>query len=312
MSASWPSCSVVICTRYRAQTLQTCLQAVSRLDYPDFELLVVDNTVGDPSTQEVAERHRAKWLVEPTAGLSRARNRGSLASGKEIVAFLDDDALPEPGWLSALAAQFQDPRVMAVAGRTLTRAVSSNGSRPSLNGDFLDLGGKEQRVVDLSTAFWFQCANFGGIGNGMNMAFRRQAWEIWPGFDERLGLGSAIEGCEEHYSFFSLIDRGYRVVYTPDAVVRHPSPHRTLREVRSRFLKECVASGAYMTFLFWEEPRYRKDVLRFVSESLLGVRRDWRSGKRVPWKIVPAWRVLLARCAGPFVYLRSRIGGNHR
>ena len=285
---------------------------MSRLEYPDFDVVVVDNTPGDPSTHEVAERHHARCLVEPVTGLSRARNFGSAASRNDIVAYLDDDALPEPGWLSALVTEFQDPQVMAVAGRTLSSIVSRNGGAPASNGDYVDLGGKELRVVDRGTPCWFQRANFGGIGNGMNMAFRRQAWEVWPGFDERLGLGAAIEGGEEHYSFFSLIDSGYRVVYTPDAVVRHPACPRPAHEVRSRFLKECVGAGAYLAFLFFEEPRYRRDVLRFVGEWLLGVRRDWRGGERVPGRIAPAWRVLLARCCGPFVYVRSRLGRNQR
>lgn len=306
-----PTCSVVLCTRYRSEFLGVCLQAASCLDYPDFELVVVDNSPGDPATREVAEQHKARYVVERRKGLSRARNRGRAAANGEIVAFLDDDALPEGGWLSALAAAFEDPQVMAAAGRTLERIASGNGHGPASQDEYCDMLGTEPFVLDRDTSCWFQRANFGGVGNGNNMAFRRTAWEVWPGFDERLGLGADIEGGEEHYSFFSLIDRGYSVAYTPEAVIRHPLCPRPAEQVRKRFLQDCVSAGAYMAFLLFEEPRYRGEVLQFVREWLTGAERDWQNGweshQHVTSRVAPAWRVFLARCYGPLVYLRSRL-----
>jgi len=302
MPAFQPRCSVVVCTRYRSQTLISCLEALSHLDYPDFEVVVVDNSPGDTPTREVAERYRARYVLETVTGLSRARNRGSAVASSDVVAFVDDDAVPEQQWLSALVRQFEDPQVMAAVGRTLER--SFNGAS---NDDYIDVWGKEKLIVDRNTPYWFQRANFGGIGNGGNMAFRRQAWDIWPGFDERLGLGASIEGGEEHYSFFSLIDRGYRVVYTPDAVVRHPSCHRSEQQVRDRFLQDCVSAGAYLAFLFCEEPKYSREVLRFVGESFLGFRRPWKSGAPVTRPVAPAWRVLFNRLRGLVAYLLFRM-----
>ena len=74
-----------------------------------------------------------------------------------------------------------------------------------------DANGHPESVFDRETPFWFERANFGGIGDGGNMAFRRCVFDIWPGFDERLGRGAVIDGGEEHYAFFSLLDRGYRI-----------------------------------------------------------------------------------------------------
>jgi hypothetical protein len=53
-------------------------------------------------------------------------------------------------------------------------------------------------VVDRQTPAWFERANFGGIGDGGNMAFRRYAFAVWPGFDVRLGRGALLHGGEEH------------------------------------------------------------------------------------------------------------------
>src|SRR3954462_7645696 len=143
-----PSCSVVVCTRYRSQTPNSWLEAITRSDYPDFEIVVVDNSPGDPPTREIAERYNARYVLEPTTGLSRARNRGSAASNGDIVAFLDDDTLPERGWLSGLVAQFENPRVMAAVGRTLERITTTVGDGSGSTGEFVDFGGHETKMID--------------------------------------------------------------------------------------------------------------------------------------------------------------------
>jgi hypothetical protein len=67
------------------------------------------------------------------------------------------------------------------------------------------------------------------------MAFRGGTFEVWRGFDENLGRDTILNGGEEYYEFFTLIEGGYRIVYTPDAIVRHPCTH-TMEEMHSRHL----------------------------------------------------------------------------
>jgi glycosyltransferase involved in cell wall biosynthesis len=114
-----PSCTVVICTRDRPEQLDRCLAAVARLAYPHYDVLVVDNAPSDDRTRLVVARHGARYLLEPVTGLSRARNFGACASSSAVVAYLDDDSIPEPAWLDRLALEFRDPEVMAVTGRIL-------------------------------------------------------------------------------------------------------------------------------------------------------------------------------------------------
>lgn len=78
-----------------------------------------------------------------------------------------------------------------------------------------------------------------------------------------------------NYAFFTLIDRGHRLGYTLDAVVRHPFS-RTLDEFRVEYLQARTVGAAYLTFLFFEAPRHRAAVLRYLVESLRGVPRVWR------------------------------------
>jgi glycosyltransferase involved in cell wall biosynthesis len=298
------SCSVVICTRNRPEVLARALQALKQQTIRDFELVVVDSAPNGHPAGDVTSRYGARCVVEPVPGLARARNRGARCCHTDLVAYLDDDCLPSPDWLERILAEFQDDRVIAVGGR-VEGILPEQGVEPWHYAAARDSRRPQRRRVDSRTAGWFELANFGALGDG-NMAFRRAAFNVWPGFDERLGRGGPLHGGEEHHAFFSLIDRGYAVVYTPAAVVRHPLP-LTASELRGRCLKELRGTAAYVSMLWSEQPRYRAPLLRFVLEGLLGRRRSWRDpATRVPDSIVPRWRALLAVLSGPLLYRRVR------
>lgn len=293
---------MVVCTRNRPAWLEKCLEAAARLDYPHFDLVVVDSAPQDARVEEIAQRFGARYLLEPRPGLSRARNHGATACQTDIVAYLDDDSIPEPPCLSHLVREFADPQVMAVVGRTVPISLETEAERlsASMNG----YGASRPRlVVDRDAPRWFEMANFGGIGDGGNMAFRRAAFEVWPGFDERLGRGAPLFGGEEHNAFFSLLDRGYRVVYTPAAIAQHPYP-RTLEELRTRHFKTLSGTMGYLTLLVVEQPRYRRATLKYIMEALRGTPRAWRYHVQRPRpKIISWWRAALALLAGPFRYV---------
>jgi len=297
-----PLCTVVIATHDRPGLLDRCLAALAQLDYARFDVIVVDNAPTDTRTHEVALRHGVRYCIEPVLGVNRARNRGARSTEADIIAYVDDDAVPERGWLSALIEEFKDPFVMAAAGKNLplnteAETEKSLGLRRGFN------LGQERRKVDRQTPFWFEIANFGGIGIEMNMAFRRSAFEVWPGFDERIGYGTAIAGCTGHSAFFSLIKKDYRVAYTPHAVVHHAYP-QTLKDLRTRHLKSLRASAGYLTLLFVEQRHYRAAVLRYVIGYIRGMKRVWRPEVTIPMRIAPRWRELLACLPGPFLYMQ--------
>ena len=123
-----PTCTVVICTRNRPTELGRCLEGVARLRYSNFDVLVVDNAPTDDRAREVAACWHARYIAEPVVGLSRARNRGARACDTDIVAFLDDDSIPEPEWLSRLVREFKNPSVMAVTGRSAASAFKRRRS----------------------------------------------------------------------------------------------------------------------------------------------------------------------------------------
>lgn len=218
------------------------------------------------------------------------------------MAFLDDDAIPDPDWLRALAAEFQDSAVVAVTGRIVS-PVHDAGTNPStILSDHIEFG-LERRVFTRQKPFWFEAANFGGIGIGANMAFRRSVFDEWPGFDRRLGRGAPLRGAEENFAFFCLLEERGSIVYTPHAVVYH-GHQLDAKALREHYL-ENAATFAGLLSLLLVETKYRWRLLKFLFGALTGKRRSWRieAMPRHP-ALVPRWRILLACLRGPLLYAK--------
>ena len=298
-----PRCSVVVCTRDRGEQLQRCLRSLARLEYSNFEVVVVDNAPGQPA-ERIAAQFGARYLLEPVPGLSRARNLGARASDAEILAFLDDDAVADPQWLAALAREFADPAVIAVTGRILPLSQETEAER--LAAEFADYDSwRARRVIDRRCPNWFEMAAFGGIGSGTNMAVRRRGLEFWPGFDERLGRGEVLAGGEENLAFVQLLEHGDAVVYTPVAIVHHPNP-KTLEALRARFLRDSTIAAAYTLMLLAEMTGYRGRLLRYVLGAFRSRPRPWRGAAPANVRLASRWSVLWSWLRGIPLYLRMR------
>ena len=144
--AGRPDVTVLIPARDRPVLLDRCLAALGR-GYP---VVVVDDGSRDPAAvAAVTAAHGAELVRRPVnGGAGPARNTGLLGVTTDLVAFLDSDTTPGPGWIERLAAHLADPAVAAVAPR-----IVPVPARPSWAGRYtaaacpLDLGGAEARVV---------------------------------------------------------------------------------------------------------------------------------------------------------------------
>jgi glycosyltransferase involved in cell wall biosynthesis len=284
-----PTVTIVICTRNRPAFLEKCLESVATLQPPPDDVLIVDNSEGNAETESIARKFAVRYLIEPTPGLSRARNRGMAESHTAVVAYLDDDAKPDQQWLKFIIEPFADPQVASVSGTIVF--LGSNPANPAR---------EIYRTLSNQDPQWFEIATFGGLGWGSNMAFRKAACAGRTVFDLRLGRGAPIEIAEENHAFASLLLRGYKAVYVPDAIVVHPFTNGNIEERAAR-------SVAYWLLLFSDFPGHRMDLLRFLSRRLRRKPLTWPRNPQTPGELITSgWRVYLrASLRGGVLFLRS-------
>ena len=132
--------SIVVVSRGRPEALHRCLLGISQLFYHPFEVVVVADAQGCAAASQYA-RH-IKLVTFDQANISAARNVGLDHAGGQIVAFIDDDAVPEPSWLDHLIAPFSRTSVDAAGGwvrgrngisfQNQSRSVDPNGNQVSI------------------------------------------------------------------------------------------------------------------------------------------------------------------------------------
>jgi GT2 family glycosyltransferase len=111
--------SVLVCTRNGSSTLSSCLEALGRQTHPNYEVLVIDDGSTD-STPEIAQRFpQVRYVRQEHAGLSAARNLGMLEASGSLLAYTDDDCIPDEDWLLYACRAFEDPQCVAAGGPNL-------------------------------------------------------------------------------------------------------------------------------------------------------------------------------------------------
>lgn len=301
-----PVMSVVVCTRERPDDLARCLNALGAQTVSPLEVIVVDNAPRTDHTRTVVMTYGARYVLEPRPGLDCARNAGLRAARASIVAYTDDDAVPNPEWAEALRSALADQEVAGVAGAMLPFEVETEAQR--LFERYLEGGaGRRDRAQRRVFARPFPPAAAGHVGVGANMAFRRSALEAVGGFDEAFDCGTLTRSGGDTEIFARLLSAGYRLVYEPGAVVRH----RHRRELRG--LREQLFGYGVGVYAFWmHRVMHHRDLdaARFAVGTFFkhGGRRLRRSilgrADALPPALVLA--ELLGCLYGPVAYLRAR------
>jgi GT2 family glycosyltransferase len=205
----WPRISVVVCSYNGARTIRDCLEGLQKLQYPDFEVIVVDDGSTD-ATAAIAQEYRVKLIRTENRGLSNARNTGLASATGEIVAYIDDDAYPDPHWLTYLAATFLPTKHVGVGGPNLA---------PAYDGPFADCvanapGGPVHVLLSDQEAEHIP---------GCNMAFRKANLQAIGGFDPQFRTaGDDVDVC------WRLRHSGWTLGFSPAAMVWH-HPRNSLK-----------------------------------------------------------------------------------
>ncbi len=230
--------SVVVCTRNRPELLARCLVALAAQP-GSFEVLVVDQ--GDVLVQ-LPDDSRFRHLPHGERGLAAGRNAGGRAAAGKVIAFVDDDAVPDPGYIQALERAFAEtPGLAAAAGRILALEDGRPYARTHDN---------QPRM--LGRRDWLRFL-------GGNFAVRRPVLEEVGPFDERFGAGRPWASGEETDYFFRMLYRNCRVAYVPEAVVRHPREaiKQAPPELRRKLFACARGQGALMARHLQDFANYR-------------------------------------------------------
>jgi hypothetical protein len=346
-NSNLPRISVVVPTiLVRIEDIERCIEQIGRLDYPDFEVLLVDNRrvvpERDPLPGLVRNRPWLRVIREPRPGISAARNAGVAQANGEIIAFTDDDVRVDSQWLRAIGTRFAlNPLMDAVSGLILPAELESPAQVwfERFYGGF----GGERTFVPVSLEIDRRIGRFSvgsqvlvrdsfgaeighllifGVGGayvaGANMAFRKSTLERIGGFDVALGTGTPARGGEDLAAMILTLWGGGQIGYEPGAFVLHRHRYE-YAELLAQMDDYGLGYTAMLTSLVWNDPRH---FLAFASQLPLALKKIAAMGvERVRrerlsevagqlsargYPSVLARHERLARLRGPAAYARSR------
>jgi glycosyltransferase involved in cell wall biosynthesis len=314
--ADAPFFSVVVATRDRPESLANCLCSLTSLEYPRYEILVVDNAPSTPDTAALVQgmaRSGApvRYLQEQRRGLSWARNHGLRHAKGELVAFTDDDVVADRYWLASLAQGFRAADgVACVTGLVLPLELETpaqiwfeqySGFSRGFTRRVFDLGEHRPKL----RLYPYAAAEFGA---GANMAFKTSVLRTRAPFDPALGAGSPARGGEDLAAFFQVVADGHRIVYEPSALVRHLH-RRDYPALRKQAFGYGVGLTSYLTKLLIDRPRLLLDLAqRIPYGAFYSLRGNTRGDRRVRTGYPKELMLLelIGMLYGPLAYLRGR------
>ena len=277
--------SVVVATHQRRALLARLVAALDAQDLPDVEVVVVDDGSTDGTWEELqrlaalSRRRLTPLRQERAGGPAAARNRGWRACNGSVVAFTDDDCVPEPGWLRALVAPVVDGSADVVQGVTTPRREDWDGSGPFA---------RTMWVLE-EDGFYATC----------NMAYRRDVLERAGGFDERFLRPFG----EDTDLAWRAIEAGARTAFVQEAVVHHEVwPSSWPDHVRDRARREGIVLAARL------HPQIRRRFWRPRWYQGSHPRALLAAGGVVVAAAAPGWARLAAPAlAAPYVHYRLKV-----
>ncbi|MGZ4862303.1 MAG: glycosyltransferase [Halobacteriota archaeon] len=233
--------SVIVPTRNRCESLRNTLVSLQQLNFPNdhYEIIVVDSSSADDTRRVVEEckQHGNKEIIyckEVHKGVHKARHVGAQIAKGDILAYVDDDVICDPDWLSELTRPYTDPKVGCVGGKIAPRFEAKEPAWAKYFPGYLsilDRGGEITKVNDDRIY-------------GCNFSIRKTVLYDVGGFNPGGTPPSLMRylGDEETGLLNKVIKKDYDVVYTPFAVVIHviPKERLTIDYLKQRVFVEGV------------------------------------------------------------------------
>jgi glycosyltransferase involved in cell wall biosynthesis len=238
-----PEFSVLISTKNRPEHLARCLQSIQAQTYRSYEVIILDqNTDDDTNVVCTVSKIRNLVYIRFMKGWkSVALNVGLKRASGKYIAFTDDDCILSPDWLKKSHAFFQkNLQSVGVFGRVKPYGTPPYG-RPFHP---QDIDQPSTKTVKLPHAFLFS-----DLGNGNNMIFRKNIFEIVGSFNEWLGVGAPCGGGGEDGELaYRILKRGYPLIYDPTILIYH---NRWLTHDELRHTENIYSCGSTAFATYW-------------------------------------------------------------
>jgi glycosyltransferase involved in cell wall biosynthesis len=309
--------TVVICTRERPDDLARAIESLKAQSQSGFRVLVVDNAPTSDATAKVVAGLRdgdlrLDYVVEPTPGLSWARNCALDHVDTDIVAWIDDDEVADENWIAEVTRALGSvPDAAAVSGSVIPAELETwaqwwfeqygghTKGRGFTGAVFVGTDADGQSPLYPLPAF----------GAGANMAFRTSALSAMGGFDVGLGAGTPTQGGEDTLMFSQLLLTGHTVVYHPAALTRH-FHRREAGDLEKQMFGYGVGLTAFYTALLRWNWRLLLPLIRLAPRGVIDMSggRSSAATTGLPDEFPPGLLRLKRRglLLGPVSYVRAR------
>jgi len=199
-----PGVTVIVPVRNAQKTIDKCINALHKQDYPQdkLQIIIADNGSTD-KTQEIIRSFPVEMIIEPKTGSYNARNHALPLATGDIIAFTDSDCVADPNWLKSLIGGFTDPQIAGCGGKI--EDFSGTGWIQRYSN--IHVLRQDQSLAETTRPHPYII--------GANMAYRREIFSELGYFDGRF-----ISGGDTDMSW-RVQQAGYKIKYIPEAIIHH-------------------------------------------------------------------------------------------
>lgn len=224
----YPPVSIVVAVHNMEGTIGKCIKSLLEVDYPNKEIIVVDDGSTD-KTSEVVTIYPVKLIKKEQGGVSSARNKGIEEAQGEILAFTDGDCIVNENWLKELVKHFSDPEVGGVGGNVIF--IAGDPLTTAVSIEYEDRFKKRRRDTQSIAC--------------INATFRKEVFEKVGEFKKI--LGETVGGEDIEFSY-RVKDAGYKLLYEHDANVWHDHTTMASSFIKRNYRNAIVSVQNYMKY----------------------------------------------------------------